>query len=242
MAKVAPSSPVDWTAMPIRASKLSDAVYDVLERLITSGQLPPGSRLPAERQLSTQLGVSRNSVREAVHELELKRLVERRSGRGTVVLDAAAGNPHGSLLDEVTAADRDLAEIMDFRLAVEPPIAALAAERTTRGNLRRLAAVLDDMARQSEPGRVAQLDYDFHAAVARTTQNRLLIRLHEISSEWLRKSRRDALQSQKRRAASLDGHRRIYAAIAAHDASAAHEAMVDHVLEVRKIIDAARES
>jgi GntR family transcriptional regulator, transcriptional repressor for pyruvate dehydrogenase complex len=219
MAKVAQSSPVDWTAMPIRASKLSDAVYDVLERLITSGQLPPGSRLPAERQLSTQLGVSRNSVREAVHELELKRLVERRSGRGTVVLDAAAGNPHGSLLDEVTAADRDLAEIMDFRLAVEPPIAALAAERTTRGNLRRLAAVLDDMARQSEPGRVAQLDYDFHAAVARTT-----------------------LQSQKRRAASLDGHRRIYAAIAAHDASAAHEAMVDHVLEVRKIIDAARES
>lgn len=96
-----PAQPdVIWSSLPLRAAKRSDAVYDILEQLIASRQIPPGSRLPPERDLAAQLGVSRNSVREAVHELELKRLVERRSGRGTMVLDPQS-NSHGALLNEL---------------------------------------------------------------------------------------------------------------------------------------------
>lgn len=231
-----PAQPVEWSSLPLRATKRSDAVYDILEQLIASRQIPPGSRLPTERDLAAQLGVSRNSVREAVHELELKRLVERRSGRGTLVLDAQAG-AHGGLLDELGSDDRDLLEIMDFRLTIEPPIAGLAAERTTRGGLTRLARLLDEMAAETDPARVAELDYSFHAAVARATHNRLLVRLHEVSSEWLRQSRREALQSRRRRSASLAGHRRIYEAIQAGDRDAAHAAMADHIHQVRRIIE-----
>jgi GntR family transcriptional repressor for pyruvate dehydrogenase complex len=230
-----PAQPVEWSSLPLRATKRSDAVYDILEQLIASGQIPPGSRLPPERDLATQLGVSRNSVREAVHELELKRLVERRSGRGTLVLNAQSGT-HGALLDELGSNERDLLEIMDFRLAVEPPIAGLAAERTTRGGLTRLARLLDEMEEEADPARVAELDHSFHAAVARATHNRLLVRLHEVSSEWLRQSRREALQSRRRREASLAGHRRIYDAIKAGDREGAHAAMVDHIEQVRRII------
>lgn len=227
---------VAWSSLPLRAAKRSDAVYDILEQLIATGQLPPGSRLPPERDLAVQLGVSRNSVREAVHELELKRLVERRSGRGTMVLDPRS-SAAGALLNELAPEERDLLEIMDFRLAIEPPIAGLAAERTTRGGLTRLARLLDEMAGESSPARVAELDYDFHAAIARATHNRLLIRLHEVSSEWLRQSRREALQSHRRRAASLAGHRRIYEAIKAGDRDGAHAAMVEHIAQVRSIIE-----
>ena len=56
----------DWPAIPLRAGKLSEAVYGVLERLISSGRIAPGARLPAERVLAAQLGVSRNSVREVI--------------------------------------------------------------------------------------------------------------------------------------------------------------------------------
>jgi GntR family transcriptional repressor for pyruvate dehydrogenase complex len=231
-----PAQPVEWSALPLRATKRSEAVYDILEQLIASRRLPPGARLPAERDLATQLGVSRNSVREAVHELELKRLVERRSGRGTQVLDRQS-NASGSLLNEMAADERDLLEIMDFRLAVEPPIAALAADRSTRGNLTRMSRLLDEMADEKRPARVAELDQRFHAAVANATHNRLLVRLHAVSSEWLRQSRREALQSRQRRAASLSGHRRIYDAIRARDPDAAHAAMTDHVQQVRNIIE-----
>lgn len=227
---------MEWSDLPFRATKRSEAVYDILEQLIASRRLPPGARLPAERDLATQLGVSRNSVREAVHELELKRLVERRSGRGTLVLDPQA-SPSGSLLNELDAEERDLLEIMDFRLAVEPPIAALAARRSTRGNLTRMSRLLDAMADEKLPTRVAEMDQSFHAAVAGATHNRLFVRLHAVSSEWLRQSRREALQSRQRRAASLAGHRRIYDAIKAGDSDAAHAAMLDHVEHVRKIIE-----
>lgn len=222
--------------LPLHAAKRSDAVYDILEQLIASRQLPPGSRLPPERDLAAQLGVSRNSVREAVHELELKRLVERRSGRGTMVLDRQS-SAHGALLNELASDERDVLEIMDFRLTVEPPIAALAAERSTGGSLTGLARLLDEMADESKPARVADLDYSFHAAVARATHNRLLVRLHEVSSEWLRQSRREALQSRRRRAASLAGHQRIYEAIKAGDRDGAHAAMADHIQQVRRIIE-----
>jgi GntR family transcriptional repressor for pyruvate dehydrogenase complex len=232
-----PAQPdVAWSSLPLRAAKRSDAVYDILEQLIATRQLLPGSRLPAERDLAAQLGVSRNSVREAVHELELKRLVERRSGRGTMVLDPQS-SAHGALLSQLASDERDLLEIMDFRLTIEPPIAALAAERTTRGGLTRLARLVDEMTDESNPARIAELDYSFHAAIARATHNRLLVRLHEVSSEWLRQSRKEALQSHRRRAASLAGHQSIYEAIKAGDRAAAHAAMVDHIQQVRRIIE-----
>lgn len=231
---------VEWPRIPPRGSKLSDAVYDVIEGLITSGQLPPGARLPSERELASRLGVSRNSIREAVHELELKRLVERRPGRGTVILDDAEENPHGSLLQQLTIPDRNLLETMDFRQVLEPPVAALAAERRTRGDLARLAAILESMADESQPGRMAELDQSFHAAVARATHNRLLVRLHELSAEWLRGSRRDALQTKTLRRASFAGHRLIYEALVLHDPVAAQTAMADHIREVRRFVGAER--
>jgi GntR family transcriptional repressor for pyruvate dehydrogenase complex len=229
---------VEWPRVPPRAAKLSDAVYDVIAGLITSGQLQPGSRLPSERDLAVRLGVSRNSIREAVHELELKRLVERRGGRGTVVLDEALENPHGSLLQQLTIPDRNLLETMDFRQVLEPPVAALAAERRTRGDLHRLAAILEAMADEAHPTRIAELDQSFHAAIARATHNRLLVRLHELSAEWLRASRRDALQTKALRTASLAGHRTIYEALAMRDPAAAQAAMADHIRDVRRFVGA----
>jgi GntR family transcriptional repressor for pyruvate dehydrogenase complex len=218
-----------------RTVKRSDAVYDHLERAIANGQLPPGTRLPAERELADQMGVSRNSVREAVRELELKGIIERRAGRGTTVLEPQSDSA-GGLLDDLAPDSRELLEIMDFRLSIEPPIAALAAERSTRGSLARLTRLLEEMADETRVARIAELDREFHGAVARATHNRLLVRLNEVTAEWLRQSRHETLQSRSRRAASLAGHRRIYDAIRAGDPVLARSAMSDHIEQVRLII------
>lgn len=223
--------------LSFRAVKRSNAVYDHLEQAIASGHLAPGSRLPAERALADQMGVSRNSVREAVHELELKGILERRAGQGTVVLVPDSG-PRSRLIDELAPGDREVLEIMDFRLTIEPPIAALAAERHTRGSIARLARLLDEMEDETRVDRIAELDREFHGAVARATNNRLLVRLSDVTALWLRQSRHETLQTRTRRAASLAGHRRIYEAIQASDAATARSAMTDHIEQVRRIIAA----
>ena len=72
--------------LELRVRSVSVQVAAHLERLITLGDLNPGDRLPAERDLAADMRVSRASLREAMHELEAKKLIERRPGRGTVVL------------------------------------------------------------------------------------------------------------------------------------------------------------
>jgi GntR family transcriptional repressor for pyruvate dehydrogenase complex len=221
---------------PIRAEKLSEAVYDQLEGLIVSEKLAPGQRLPSERALAVHLGVSRSSIREAILELELKRFVERKPGRGTVVLQSRPPLD-SNLLADLTDEQRDVIEIMDFRLAVEPPIAALAAQRVSHTSLSALAEILDLMVDSTDRRRTAELDEEFHAAIAGATNNRLLMRLHQETSKWLQHIRREALQTAGRRVVSLAGHRRIYEAIAAGDSPAAAAAVAEHVMQVRNTIE-----
>jgi GntR family transcriptional repressor for pyruvate dehydrogenase complex len=225
---------IPWPA-PFRASKLSDAVFEYFLNLITSGALPAGSRLPSERETAERLHVSRNCVREVMHELEIKRLVERKPGRGTTVLEVEPNGFQGSL-DLLSAQQRDLAEIMDFRLAVEPPIAALAAVRTSRGHLKSMQSLISAAVATDNADKFAQLDQEFHLSIAMASENRLLIRLVDLNASWMAQSRAAAHRSSQRRAASLEGHQDIYEAIAMHDPDAAREKMAEHIVQVRRII------
>ncbi|GAA3360502.1 hypothetical protein GCM10017744_043410 [Streptomyces antimycoticus] len=92
---------MDWRQLRHSTLSRPDALAVGLERLILSGELPPGSRVPPERELAESLGVSRGSVREALRALASRGLVARRPGSGTVVLDrgpppTATSSPRGS--------------------------------------------------------------------------------------------------------------------------------------------------
>ncbi len=207
----------------------------MLERVLVGRQLQPGERLPPERELAAQLGVSRASVREAMHELLLKGLVERRPGRGTVVTDADGGGRGDALLGVMGPESRDLRSILDFREAIEPPIASRAAIRATPADIANLSALLSEMERAASR-EYAPLDQRFHHLVAHATHNPLLWRLVDVTSEWMTSIRQDALQSTKRRATSLAGHRAILDAIVRHDADAAASATVGHIREIGSIV------
>lgn len=209
-----------------------------IEELIRRGDLADRSRLPPERELAALFGVSRTSVREAVRELWLKGLVDRRQGRGTFVR-AGAGGRGSSLLhlrgrnsdDELT-----LLNVLDYRAALEPAIAARAAERARPADTDQLEAILSALEAATTAQRAAELDADFHYAVARATQNPLLVEVVEFSTTWLVATRQPTLRGRRRRALSRASHRALLRAIVAHDPDAASAAMAQHIREVAESV------
>lgn len=227
--------PAEWIQDFAGSLGVSDRLSERLEQLIFSGRIPVGERLPTERALATMLQVSRSSVREALRELQLKGLVDRRQGRGTTVVEHDR-SPITELIGLLKPEQRQLREILDFRMAIEPPIAARAAERVTHTELSRLTKTLARFDDASTASAHAELDVAFHLLVARATHNPLLVRVTEVSAEWMASSRASTLMTTKRRLASKAGHNRILTALRAADPAAAEKAMMDHVRGVAEIV------
>ncbi|HTE64525.1 MAG TPA: FCD domain-containing protein, partial [Solirubrobacteraceae bacterium] len=194
--------------MRAQAVQVSDGLSATLERMIRDGTILEDERLPPERDLAQHLGVSRTSVREALHELELKGLVDRRPGRGTVVVTRESGMA-ASLLGHLDTSQRNLREVMDLRAAIEPPIAARAAERRTARDVERLRDLVERMASERSMAQSARLDIEFHQAIARATHNPLLVRLLGFASEWIDETRRERILSKRRRDQSITAHTEI---------------------------------
>lgn len=228
--------PVDWAALATRPVHVADDLSAKLEDMIVTGELPRGSRLPPEREFAVQLGVSRASVREALRELELKGMIDRRPGRGTLVADASRMLHTGSLLAVMSDAERTVSEVMDLRAALEPPIAGRAASRATPRDVERLSAIHREMRGSRSSARSVELDVEFHQEIGRATHNPLLVKLVEVTSTWMAPSRNRPLQSRQRRARSLAAHGRILDAIAAHDPDAAASAMAEHIADVNQLL------
>ncbi|WP_284992046.1 FadR/GntR family transcriptional regulator [Arthrobacter sp. efr-133-TYG-120] len=238
---------MDWSSLTRSSAPLSvpDRLAVDLERLILEGELKEGDRLPAEKELSELFGVSRVSIRQALHELESRGLIARKPGRGTTVLPLASrGGQAGMTLNALLTASAngatELARIMELRAIIEPPIAALAAERLTSRDAEQLRTLVEEMEREVDLERYADLDRQFHQAISQYTHNPLLAQLTDLISKEIAPSRRRAVQSAERRNASSADHRRIFEALAEHDvarAEAEARAHVDSVLrEALKVV------
>jgi GntR family transcriptional repressor for pyruvate dehydrogenase complex len=233
---------VDWTTLGGGQSASSRIAVEIT-RMIHDGSLVPGDRIPAERELADLVGMSRASLREALRELELRGLLDRRPGRGTVVVDVPRPHLDAGLLASIDSEGRLLREVMDLRAVVEPPIAERAAARGTAAEIADLQTLLDDSAaaaREGEPAveRYAVLDVGFHLALARMTHNPLLDRLLQVTNEWMAPSRQSALLSAHRIEVSLLAHKTIFAAVAARDPATAATAMREHLDQIQRLIAA----
>ncbi|MET8648800.1 FadR/GntR family transcriptional regulator [Nocardia aurea] len=204
-----------------------------LERLIISGELRAGDRLPPERELAANMNVSRASLREAMFELESKKLVERKQGRGSTIADLSRGASQlqGNLAD----LDVELGYATELRDLVEPRIAQLAAMRAQDSNL----LSLDEVLTRSHTGLPAEesmeLDIEFHTLLAHAAQNPLLVTLCTMTTEWTRRTRVLSHRTALGRRVSVQGHEMIYRAVSEHDGPAAAAAMEQHLREVREI-------
>jgi GntR family transcriptional repressor for pyruvate dehydrogenase complex len=215
----------------LKSSNLTDQVSATLTERIAAGELTPGSRLPTEQELSTEFGVSRTVVREAISRLKSECLVETRQGSGAFVAQTKLGVPFR--IDPNSVGSRDATvEILELRLAVESEAAALAAERATRKQLKAIRDAMEAVQAAFARGD-AGLDEDlqFHRAIAEAANNRRYLELTEFLERYVRAQIEltgGTLARKGRMNETQNDHERIWQAIAARDADAARETARRH--------------
>ena len=217
---------------PIRRSRLYQGIVEQIEGLLERGDIRPGDQLPPERQLADQFQVSRASVREALRTLELLGIVETRPGGGTFVRQTTPDDL-ARPLTSLMARGHTVADVIELRGLIEPALAALAAERVTAAQLAELKEIFAEQERKvSDAEPWAEEDTRFHEAIGHAARNELLTTMLGVVWDVLRESREQWLQTNQRAHASLDAHRRILAALSAHDPDAARRAAADHIKAV----------
>ena len=214
----------------IEPRRLYRQIADQIRELVVRGEFVPGARLPPERDLAKQLGVSRPSVREALIALEVEGLVDVRIGSGIYV--KSGGNGH------VAHANGDAAagpfELLRARHLIESECAALAAKSADKAQVAAIDAALDDMERELAGGDMPLVgDRLFHLRIAEATGNGALV--HVVKMLWeertgpLYKQLEHHYDSPKLWRAAIAEHRAVAKAIAARDVEGARATMRRHL-------------
>lgn len=228
----------------VSSARISRQVVQQFQQMMRDGVLSQGDRLPSERELAEQFSVSRNSVREALRELDLLGLVESRHGEGTFVRVPTPSQlmaPFRAVIELSTPA---VDSVMEFRMVLEPGVAALAATNLTEAGEAQLREALEAFERAvTDGGPVETVDADFHLAVARATGNPAVISVHSGVYELLHGLRsRLGRSSYHPHDRLVSGHRALFDAIVARDPERATRVMRDHLGDVAADLALARDS
>lgn len=221
---------------PIRSERLYEDIVRQIEDRVMSGDLRPGDRLPTERELAQQFGVSRTAVRDAARSLAQKGLLEMRPGRGTFIVDQMSQTMRQTL--DMVMRHRPasgIQELLEVRELLEPEIAALAAQRVSGEGLEALRTLVVRMEQSLDDieGFVAANDV-FHRMLTHSTGNSFIIRVIEPIVDMLRRQRsRSGFIADGPRRAQVH-HRRIMAALMERDPDAVREAMRAHLVQIRQ--------
>jgi len=157
---------------------LTDEAIDKIKRMITSGELGPGDRLPREADLAERLGLSRNSLREAVRALSMINVLDVRQGDGTYVTSLDPGLllvALGFLVD--FHRDDTVLQFFEVRRILEPAATALAAERMPDADIAGLQALLDGLSAEPTVEALVANDLEFHRRIAAGAGNAVLCSL-----------------------------------------------------------------
>ncbi|MEV7619603.1 FCD domain-containing protein [Microbacterium sp. NPDC089321] len=216
---------------------LTDDAIEKIKAMIVSGELRPGDRLPPEKELAEHLGLSRNSLREAVKALEIIRVLDVRRGDGTYVTSL---EPH-LLLEAISFVidmhdDDSLLELFAVRRMLESQAAGIAAQAASDEQSR---ALIDEVASiDAETVTVDDLvahDVRFHSDIVRLTGNGYLLSLVEsLSSRTIRARVWRGLTEQDAVERTISEHRAIAEAIAQHDSALATSLATAHVAGIER--------
>jgi len=238
--------------LPIRALKreqrLSGRVAKQLEELIVQGTLKTGQRLPAERELAEMFDVSRTVIREAVHNLTARGLLHVQSGSGTFVSGPSADSVADCLrlLLRSRAQDFYVENLHEVRRVLEEEIVARAALRATDEDIADLEEILQGMVEKSgDPKASANLDVEFHRALAVSTHNPLFIILLDSIGDLLLEIRHLSLLDPETAPKALYHHGNVLDKVKTRDPQRARLAMAAHLDQsedtMRKVLETHRD-
>ena len=223
----------------VKQRKIPDIVYKQLISLITSGHFKPGEKLPSERDMALELGVSRQSIREAIYRAKIEGLIEVKQGGGTFVISSIKENlkpPLSILLEEQV---ENIFEFLEIRKVIEGWCAEKASTTAKPADIKEMQAILSKMekAKLSEQ-RWEKADLSFHSAIAAATHN--LIAMHVM--EGLKDSFHSYFRVKKfttkpeKRDDLLKQHMDVFEAIKGKKPREARKKMLAHLDYVEEII------
>jgi GntR family transcriptional repressor for pyruvate dehydrogenase complex len=217
----------------IKPKKVSDEIFEQIKNHILSGKLKPGEKLPPERELAINLGVSRPSLREALQKLEAKGFLEQVQGDGTYVKSVTADS-FDSFLEEFAKKENAIFDLMEIRRILETWAAYVAAERATESEIKQLQEYLNEMKEAKDYGEIGYIsDANFHSTISYATHNVLLIHIMNNIYEWIERVsfevRKNMYRDEKSHEELLAQHTAIFNAIKDRKPLSAYNAMNMHM-------------
>jgi DNA-binding FadR family transcriptional regulator len=218
---------------PVSVARASSSIADQIRQAIITGRLPEGERLPPERELAEQFGVSRVTVRDALRALEAMGLVEVRVGaRGGAFVTVPTGSIVGQTMSDMMMMSAVTPEdIVEARLVVELGTVTLACARRTDDDI----AALRDLAERAAQALAAktytrEISWDFHALVAQAAHNGAIEGLTQSFRSSLSLHPIRTREGARAHAMTVDEHARILEAIVAGNGAVARREMANHLL------------
>lgn len=218
---------------PIKPKLISDQVFEQLRELIFRGDIQPGDKLMPERELAAALGVSRPTLRGAIHKLVMMGLLEQRQGQGTFVRTAGAkdNNPLAMVMESQNATVEDLLEV---RMGLECNAAAYAAQRAVEKDLQFMRKSMEEMKTHVLNGGLGtEADVSFHMAISFASQNPVQIHIMRSMYDFLFVGINENLKRLYEKPGNIDiilrQHQAIYEAIRRHDPDCSLDAMRTHI-------------
>jgi len=213
----------------------NDLALQTVIAFIAQGDLKDGDRLPPERELAQELGISRRALRQALAQMELNGQVWRGKRNGTVLGRQAPPTATAGV-------DRSLAraspgDVMEARLTLEPVLAGVAAAKATAAELKKIENYARRTAEAADDESWSRWDGEFHRAIAEATHNEifevLIAAFNSARTQPKWRSMRVALVTPEMRRATVAHHRAIAEALSQRQPDAASLAMRRHLLAVR---------
>lgn len=224
------------TSSRISSRESAQRVRDFIVNAAADGTLPPGAKLPTERELSMRFAVPRNAVRKMLAQLEAEGSITRHVGRGTFLAGRADAGKGEFPFDNVSHTSP--AELMEARLRIEPALAELIATNATHADFERMEMCLDKAERAATLDEFELWDAALHEALATATHNRFVIRVLDMVTAARRQAEwgklKDRIVTPERRLEYQEEHRDIVHALKDRDAERARASIIAHLQHARR--------
>ncbi len=224
-----------------KTNKVSQNIVNQIRKAIFNGDLKPGDKLPSDKELMDNFGVSKGSLREALSSLEVLGLLEIRKGAlgGAFVTEVDTDKAKEGFSNFFVFRDLSLKNLFDVRLILESHVAECAASIITDDDLQRLEQILQetrDALKNDLPLNYRGREVSFHLIIANATQNPLLVFLLDYVETLLLDAKEILNPGRDFSKRVLEAHERIYKALVARDANQARNAIIQDVREVEEAL------
>lgn len=225
------------TKQLIQAKKNYEILMDRIIDMIKARNLKPGDKLDSIEKLSSDFGVSRSVVREALSGLKAMGLIHIQQGEGTYIADFDPATFSFSKNTALIMKKEDIKELLEVRKILEVGAVRLAALNHTKEDLIALENIVQKMTNMNKINE--KVDYEFHYQIVQASKNNILIHLLQSISELMIETIRDTIyisSNKKNSNQFLNDHHRIFNAIRKKDSQLAEKYMLEHLNHVEEIL------